>query len=173
MITVNQTTKDLISLTGQALQSQGMNWQVIQAYQQTMGRFQPPFVLVHRLLTTNYGFQFDEDIEDSHTENQIEIQRFQIEAYYKRTPNDTENTITGADVVRMIARWFMSETGIQALRTKGYNIKRIPEVVEEYYKQVNEIFQVNPHFTMDIVAKQTDTTKAEKISGFADTIKKI
>lgn len=181
MLTVNQIYKDLIALTKTALQSQGLNWQVIQTYQQTMGNFQPPFVMLHRLTTSNYGFQYGKDKTISsnnieipkHTENQIEIQTYQIEACYRRKSNETNATITGADVVRIIARWFMSDTGIQAVREKGYNILRISEVAEEYYPDVNENFQVNPHFRMQLVALQTDETSTNKINGFIGNIKEV
>lgn len=178
MLTVNQIYKDLIALTKTALQSQGLNWQVIQTYQQTMGNFKPPFVMLHRLTTSNYGFQFGKDKTvtqngvhiPKHTENQIEIQTYQIEACYRRSPKETVATITGADVVRVIARWFMSDAGIQAVREKGYNILRISEVAEEYYTEVNDIYQVNPHFKMQLVALQTDETNANKINGFIGNI---
>ena len=89
MLTVNQIYKDLISLIELALQSQGLNWQVIQTYQQSMGNIKPPFVMLHRLTTSNYGFQYgkDKDILNvpTHTENQVEIQTYQIEANYRRT----------------------------------------------------------------------------------------
>ena len=45
MLTVNQIYKDLIALIKVALQSQSLNWQVIQSYQQTMGNIKPPFVI--------------------------------------------------------------------------------------------------------------------------------
>ena len=181
MLTVNQIYKDLIALTKTALQSQGLNWQVIQTYQQTMGNFQPPFVMLHRLTTTNYGFQFgkDKDVTNNgvktpkHTENQVEIQTYQIEACYRRSPRETVTTITGADVVRIIARWFMSDAGIQAVREKGYNILRITEVAEEFYTEVNDIYQVNPHFKMQLVALQTDETPAHKITGYTGNVKEV
>lgn len=177
MLTVNQIYKDLIALTKTALQSQGLNWQVIQTYQQTMGNFQPPFVMLHRLTTSNYGFQYgkDKDIAGSskHTENQIEIQTYQIEACYRRKPSDNHTSITGADVVRIIARWFMSDAGIQAVREKGYNILRITEVAEEFYTEVNDIYQVNPHFKMQLVALQTDQTTAHKITGYIGKVKEV
>lgn len=177
MLTVNQIYKDLIALTKTALQSQGLNWQVIQAYQQTMGNFQPPFVMLHRLTTTNYGFQFgkDKDVAGSpkHTENQVEIQTYQIEACYRRKSSDNYTTITGADVVRIIARWFMSDAGIQAVREKGYNILRITEVSEEFYTEVNDIYQVNPHFKMQLVALQTDQAPENKIKGFIGKVKEV
>ena len=177
MLTVNQIYKDLIALTKTALQSQSLNWQVIQTYQQTMGNFQPPFVMLHRLTTSNYGFQFGKDKTvnntPKHNENQIEIQTYQIEACYRRKLNETNTTITGADVVRIIARWFMSDTGTQAVRKKGYNILRISEVAEEYYQDVNENFQINPYFRMQLVALQTDETNTNKIDGFAGNIKEV
>lgn len=181
MLTVNQIYKDLIALIKTALTSQGLNWQVIQTYQQTMGNFQPPFVMLHRLTTSNYGFQYSKDKTVSeqgveipkHTENQVEIQTYQIEACYRRKANDNVSTITGADVVRIIARWFMSDTGIQEVRSKGYNILRISEVAEEYYKQVNDIYQVNPHFRLELVALQTDEAPANKIDGFIGKVKAV
>lgn len=177
MLTVNQTYKDLISLIKVALQSQSLNWQVIQSYQQSMGNIQPPFVMLHRLTTSNYGFQFgkDKDIDGipTHTENQVEIQTYQIEANYKRTTKDNAETITGADVVRIIASWFQSETGIQAVRSKGYNVLRVTEIAEEYYKDVNEIYQVNPHFRLELVALQSYSSPAHKISGFTGKVKEV
>lgn len=181
MLTVNQIYKDLIAMIGTALQSQSLNWQVIQTYQQTMGNLKAPFIMLHRLSSSNYGFQYGKDYtvtvgqtkQHKHSENQIEILKFQIEAYKPRSPKDKADTITGADVVRMIARWFMSDTGIQAIRDKGYNVLRITDVVEEYYKEVNEIYQVNPHFKMDLVALQTDITPANVISGFTGQIKEV
>ena len=175
MLTVNQAYKDLISLIKVALQSQGLNWQVIQTYQQSMGNIKPPFVMLHRLTTTNYGFQFgkDKDILNvpTHTENQVEIQTYQIEANYRRTAKDNAETITGADVVRIIASWFQSDTGIQAVRNKGYNILRVSEVAEEYYKDVNEIYQVNPHFRLELIALQSYASQTNKISSFAGRLK--
>lgn len=181
MLTVNQIYKDLIALTKIALQSQGLNWQVIQTYQQTMGNLKPPFIMLHRLTATNYGFQYGKDYTQTarqnkqykHSENQIEILKFQIEACKPRTAKDNENTITAADVVRVISRWFMSDTGIQAVRAKGYNVLRVTEVVEEYYKHVSDIYQVNPHFKMDLVALQTDVTEAKKIDDFIGKVKEI
>lgn len=173
MITVNQIYKDLISLIKVALQSQGLNWQVIQTYQQSMGNIQPPFVMLHRLTTSNYGFQFGKDKDDVHTENQLEIQSYQIEANYRRKASDNNTTITGADVVRIIASWFMSETGIQAVRSKGYNVLRVTEIAEEYYKDVNEIYQVNPHFRLDLVALQSYSSQAHKFSGFTGKVKEV
>lgn len=181
MLTVNQIYKDLITLTKTALQSQGLNWQVIQAYQQTMGNFQPPFVMVHRLTTSNYGFQHSKDktvneqgVEiPKHTEIQKEIQTYQIEACYRRSSKETASTITGADVVRVIARWFMGDVGLQAIRDKGYDVLRITDVAEEYYKDVNDKFQVNPHFKMQLVVEQTDETPTHKLNGFVGTIKAV
>lgn len=177
MLTVNQIYKDLIALIKTALTSQGLNWQVIQTYQQTMGNIKPPFVMLHRLTTSNYGFQYgkDKDVAGTpkHTENQIEIQTYQIEACYIRKSSDTVASITGADVVRIIARWFMSDVGIQAVRSKGYNILRISEVAEEYYKQVNDIYQVNPHFRLELVALQTDEAPENKIDGFIGEVKAV
>lgn len=181
MLTVNQIYKDLITLTKTALQSQDLNWQVIQTYQQTMGNFKPPFVMVHRLTTSNYGFQYSKDKTVTeqgveiykHTENQIEIQTYQIEACYRRNPKETVSSITGADVVRIIARWFMSDIGLKAIRNKGYDILRITDVAEEYYQDVNEVFQVNPHFKMQLVVRQTDETQAYKIDGFAGKVKAV
>ena len=177
MLKVNQTYKDLIDLIKQALQSQNLNWQVIQSYQATMGNIKPPFVMLHRLTTTNYGFQFgkDKDIVNTptHTENQIEIQSYQIEANHIRKASDNVNTITGADVVRIIASWFMSDTGIQAVRAKGYNILRVTEVVEEYYKNINDIYQVNPHFRLDLVALQSYSSPTHKIKGFTGNVKEV
>ena len=181
MLTVNQIYKDLIALTKTALQSQGLNWQVIQAYQQTMGNIKPPFVMLHRLTTSNYGFQYSKDKTitnngvqiPKHTENQIELQTYQIEACYRRSPKETISTITGADVVRIIARWFMSDAGIKAVREKGYNILRISEVAEEYYTEINDIYQVNPHFRMQLAALQTDETPTHKITDFDGTVKEV
>lgn len=173
MLTVNQIYKDLIEMIKVALQNNGLSWQVIQSYQQTMGHFQAPFIMLHRLTATNYGFQYGKDKNNEHTENQIEILKFQIEAYKPRNPKDGVNTITAADVVRVIARYFMGDAGLKAVRDKGYNVLRVTEVVEEYYKEVNEIYQVNPHFKLDLVTLQTDTTEAKKISGFDGTIKEI
>lgn len=180
MLTVNQIYKDLIAMIKTALQSQDLNWQVIQTYQQTMGNLKPPFIMLHRLTATNYGFQYSKDYtvtgqttQHKHSENQIEILKFQIEAYKPRSARDTENTITAADVVRAISRWFMSDTGIQAVRAKGYNVLRVTEVVEEYYKEVNDIYQVNPHFKMDLVTLQTDVTGSKKIDGFIGKVKEV
>lgn len=181
MLTVNQIYKDLISLIKTALQSNGLNWQVIQAYQQTMGNFEPPYVMLHRLTTTNYGFQYGKDYtttvgqtkQHKYSENQIEIQSYQIEAKYHRTPTDNYATITGADVVRLLARWFMSEVGIAKLREKGYGILRITDVAEEYYKDVHDIYQVNPHFRMDIVALQSDESPSNIIADFDGKIKEV
>ena len=150
-----------------ALQSHSLNWQVIQTYQQTMGNLKAPFIMLHRLTSSNYGFQYGKDYTTNnlskHSENQIEILTFQIEAYKPRSPKDNNTTISGADVVRLLARWFMSDTGLQAVRAKGYNVLRITEVVEEYYKEVNEIYQVNPHFKMELVTLQTDITEAKTV----------
>lgn len=177
MLKVNRTYKDLIDLIKQALQSQNLNWQVIQNYQATMGNIKPPFVMLHRLTTTNYGFQFgkDKDIANTptHTENQIEIQHYQIEANYIRKASDNVNTITGADVVRIIASWFQSETGIQAVISKGYNVLRVTEIAEEYYKDVSEKYQVNPNFRLDLVALQSYSSPAHKISGFNGKVKEV
>lgn len=181
MLTVNQIYKDLIAMIKSALQSQNLNWQVIQTYQQTMGNLKPPFIMLHRLTTSNYGFQYSKDktvseqgVEiPSHTENQVEIQTYQIEACYRRNTKDTVSTITGADVVRIIARWFMSDIGTKALRDKGYDILRISEVAEEYYPDINEKFQVNPHFRMQLVALQTDETQTNKLDGFIGEIKAV
>lgn len=172
MITVNQIYKDLIAMIKTALQTYSLNWQVIQSYQQTMGNLKPPFIMLHRLTASNYGFQYGKDYtieanqvkQHKHSENQIEILTFQIEAYKPRTEKDNENTITGADVARLLARWFMSDVGIKAVRDKGYNILRITEVSEEYYKQVNDIYQVNPHFKIELVTLQTDVTEAQVIN---------
>lgn len=167
MLTVNQIYKDLIAMIKTALQSQNLNWQVIQTYQQTMGNLEPPFIMLHRLTATNYGFQYGKDYtlanESKHSENQIEILKFQIEAYRPRGAKDKVNTITAADVVRILSRWFMSDTGIQAVREKGYNVLRVTEVVEEYYKEVSDKYQVNPHFKMELVTLQTDTSQAKVI----------
>lgn len=177
MITVNQTYKDLIALIKQALQSQNLNWQVIQSYQQTMGNIKPPYVMLHRLTTTNYGFQFckDKDVANAptHTENQIEIQHYQIEATNIRSVNDKATTITGADVVRIIASWFMSDIGIQEVLNKGYEVLRVTEVVEEFYKDVTEKYQVNPNFMLDLKVKQEYTSPTNKISGFIGNIKEV
>lgn len=177
MLKVNQTYKDLIDLIKQALQSQELNWQVIQSYQATMGNIKPPFVMLHRLTTTNYGFQFgkDKDIANTptHTENQIEIQHYQIEANHIRKASDNVNTITGADVVRIIASWFMSETGIQEVLKKGYEVLRVTEVVEEFYKDITDKYQVNPHFMLDLKVKQEYSSPAHKISGFVGKIKEV
>ena len=177
MLKVNQTYKDLIELIKEALQSQQLNWQVIQNYQATMGNIKPPFVMLHRLTATNYGFQFGKDKDVSgtptHTENQVEIQTYQIEANYIRKASDNVNTITGADVVRIIASWFMSDTGIQALRAKGYNVLRVTEVVEEYYKNISDIYQVNPHFRLELVALQSYSSPAHKFSGFTGKVKEV
>ena len=177
MLKVNQTYKDLIDLIKQALQSQNLNWQVIQSYQATMGNIKPPFVMLHRLTTTNYGFQFGKDKEiantPTHTENQIEIQHYQIEANYVRSAKDNASTITGADVVRIIASWFMSDTGIQAVIAKGYNVLRVTDVVEEYYKNISDIYQVNPNFRLDLVALQSYSSPTNKISGFAGNVKEV
>lgn len=177
MLTVNQVYKDLIALIKQALVSNNLNWQVIQGYQQTMGNIKPPFVMLHRLTSTNHGFQFGKDKDvagtPTHTENQIEIQHYQIEANYVRSAKDNASTITGADVVRIIASWFMSDTGIQAVRSKGYNVLRVSEVVEEYYKNISDIYQVNPHFMLDLVALQSYSSQTNKISGFAGNVKEV
>lgn len=177
MLKVNQTYKDIIELIKETLQSQQLNWQVIQNYQATMGNIKPPFVMLHRLTTTNYGFQFgkDKDIANTptHTENQVEIQTYQIEANYIRKASDNVNTITGADVVRIIASWFMSDTGIQAFRNKGYNVLRVTDVVEEYYKEINDVYQVNPHFRLDLVALQSYTSPTHKISGVIGRVKEV
>ena len=177
MLTVNQTYKDLIALIKQALQSQSLNWQVIQSYQATMGNIKPPFVMLHRLTTSNYGFQFGKDKmvanAPTHTENQIEIQSYQIEANYVRSAKDNATTITGADVVRVIASWFMSDTGIQAVRSKGYNVLRVSEVAEEYYRNISEIYQVNPHFRLELVALQSYSSPTNKISGVIGNVKEV
>lgn len=177
MLTVNQIYKDLITMIKTALQTYSLNWQVIQTYQQTMGNLKPPFVMLHRLTATNYGFQYGKDYEDNgeskHSENQIEILTFQIEAFIPRTEKDKVNTITGADVVRLLARWFMSDVGIQAVRSKGYNVLRVSEVVEEFYKDVSDIYQVNPHFQLQLVTVQTDITEAKKINGFVGNVKEV
>lgn len=177
MLTVNQIYKDLIAMIKTALQTYSLNWQVIQSYQQTMGNLKAPYIMLHRLTATNYGFQYGKDYEENnsskHSENQIEILTFQIEAYKPRKETDTERTITGADVVRIIASWFMSETGIQAVRSKGYNVLRVTEIAEEYYKDVNEIYQVNPHFRLDLVALQSYSSQAHKFSGFTGKVKEV
>lgn len=177
MITVNQIYKDLISLIKVALQKYSLNWQVIQTYQQTMGNLKPPFVMLHRLTTSNYGFQYGKDYTENnqskHSENQYEIQTYQIEAVYHRKASDTYQTITGADVVRLLARWFMSEEGISAVKDKGYNVLRITEVVEEYYKDISDIYQVNPNFKLQLIALQSDTSVAKKFSGFSGNVKEV
>ena len=76
MLTVNQIYKDLISMIQTALQSHSLNWQVIQTYQQTMGNLKAPFIMLHRLTSSNYGFQYGKDYTTNnlskHSENQIE-----------------------------------------------------------------------------------------------------
>ena len=106
MLKTNQIYKDLIELIKVALKSQGLNWQVIQTYQQSMGNLQPPFVMLHRLTASNFGFQYGKDINDKHVENQIEILKFQIEAYKPRSTRDKVETITATDVVRLVAMYF-------------------------------------------------------------------
>lgn len=174
MLKVNQIYKDLITMIQTALQSNGLNWQVIQTYQQSMGNLKPPFVMLHRLTSTNYGWQYGKDItvngQHIHSENQIEILKFQIEANKPRKKTDTADTITAADVTRLIARWFMSDVGLAAIRSKGYDVLRITDVVEEYYKAVDEIYQVSPHFKMDLVALQTDTYQTDTIKGFTGKV---
>lgn len=173
MLKTNQIYKDLIELIKVALKSQGLNWQVIQTYQQSMGNLQPPYVMLHRLTATNFGFQYGKDISDKHTENQIEILKFQIEACKPRNIRDKVETITATDAVRLVAMYFMSDEGIQAVRNKGYNVLRITEVYEEYYKAVSDIYQVNPHFKMDLVVLNSIESSANKIGGIVSTIKKI
>lgn len=177
MLKVNQIYKDLITMIQTALTSNGLNWQVIQNYQQTMGNLKAPFIMLHRLTSTNYGWQYGKDKtvdgQHIHTENQIEEMVFQIEAYKPRSKNETANTITGADVVRLLACWFMSEVGLKAIRDKGYDVLRITDVVEEYYKEVNEVYQVNPHFKMRITALQTDNYQTNTIKGVIGTVKEV
>lgn len=173
MLKTNQIYKDLIEMIKVALKNQKINWQVIQTYQQSMGNLKAPFIMLHRLTATNYGFQYGKDVNDKHTENQHEILSFQIEAYKPRSTNDTINTITATDVIRLVAMYFMSDEGIEEVRSKGYNVLRITEVVEEYYKEVNDIYQVNPHFKMDLVVLNSMEGVANKFSGIVTTIKKI
>lgn len=167
MITTNQIYKDLIAMIKTVLDQQHLSWQIIQAFQLSMGNFKPPFIMLHRLTATNYGWQYgtDETInnEDVHTENQLEILKFQIEAYRPREKKDTTNTITATDVVRIIASWFMSPEGLKAVRDKGYDVLRVTEVVEEYYKEVNDVYQVAPHFKLELIAKQTYITPTNTI----------
>lgn len=182
MITTNQIYKDLIQMIKTALTSYGLNWQVIQSYQQTMGNLKPPFIMLHRLTASNYGWQYGKDKrivnedgtkQDVHVETQIEVIRFQIEAYRDRKATDTAETITATDVIRLVARWFMSDTGIDAVQAKGYQTFRISKVFEEYYKAVNDIYQVNPHFHLDLVTKQEDVTSSQTIDLAIGEVKKI
>lgn len=177
MITTNQIYKDLISLIQNVLSANKLNWQIIQSFQLHMGNFKPPFVMLHRLTATNYGWQFGKDYTENgqhkHTENQIEILKFQIEAYRPRKTRDDIYTISATDVVRLIARYFMSEAGIGAVREKGYEVFRITEVVEEYYKEVNEVYQVAPHFKLELKTLQTDTTPTDTIKGFAGVVRRV
>lgn len=181
MITTNHIYKDLISIIQTVLSENKLNWQIIQSYQLSMGNFKPPFIMLHRLTATNYGWQFGKDYTEEeertkihkHTENQIEIIKFQIEAYRPRQQKDNVNTISATDVVRLIARYFMSEAGIQAVREKGYEVFRITEVVEEYYKEVNDVYQVAPHFKLELRTVQTDTTPTDTIKDFAGVLKRV
>lgn len=181
MITVNQVYKDLIGFIKTALASQGLSWQVLQAYQQTMGGHEPPYVLVHRLTSTNYGWQYGQDkavtvagiTTYKHTENQIEKQTYQIDFIYKRQDNETYQTITGADVARLVSRWLMSETGIATVKAKGYEMLRISQVFEEYYKEVNEIYQVAPHFQLELIVKQTDEEQAKLVQQIAGAVHEV
>ena len=147
MITVNQFYKDLIISIKSVLQNHILNWQIKQSYQQSMGNLKPPFIMLHRLTIINYGFQFGKDSNDV-------IQTYQISAVYSRTQNDTVEIITGAEVVILLAHWFMSDTGLKALREKGYDILRITEVFEEYYKDVSEIYQITPNFKLHLIVFQ-------------------
>ena len=177
MITTNQIYKDLISIIQTVLSENKLNWQIIQSYQLSMGNFKPPFIMLHRLTATNYGWQFGKDYTENsqhkHTESQIEILKFQIEAYRPRQLRDNVNTISATDVIRLIARYFMSQAGIEAVRAKGYETFRISEVVEEYYKEVNDVYQVAPHFKLELKTLQTDTYEAHTIGGFTGNVKAV
>ncbi len=181
MITTNQVYKDIIALIQAALDSQKIKWQILKAYQQTIGGHKPPYVLVHRLLSTNYGWQYGEDkaftvnnvTTYKHTENQKEKQTFQIDFVYNRTANEDKDTITGTDVARIVSSWFMSDTGIAAAKAKGYEMLRISEVYEEYYKEVSREYQVAPHFKIDFLLTQTFEQPAQLIGAFSGEVHEV
>ena len=179
MITTNQIFKDLIDLLKKGLLSKSLSWQIIQSFQQTIGNIKSPYIMIHRISSSNIGFQSQKDIYNEstqkidHTEEQIENVLFQIDAVYDRTPDDNTTTITGTDVLRIISRWLQSDLGLEEIKKKGYEILRITEVVEPFYKSVNELYQVNPHFELQLIVTQIDITSIEKIEGTNIAVKGV
>lgn len=173
MITDNKVLADLRDLILLALHQYNVMWDVIQTKQETIGYTKAPCILFHRLYTTNYGFQSSKNRENQHIETQIEIQKFKIEAYFERKSTDTVNNLTGSDVIKMIASFFMSENGIKEIINKGYEMLRITQIDNGFYKNVGEVYQVNPNFEIELKVDKEYTTDLNLITEVKHIIKEL
>ena len=155
MIKENQVITDLIALIKIPLGDLKLSdWAVLQNYQPTKGNYPGPYILVHRLPTTYIG-QLQQNSVDNTKSGQLKQASFQLDAYKKRLPTDTADTLTGGDVLEYIRNWFMGDKAQKELRKKNYNVFRVGQMNQNYFETDTDTFQINTNFVLDLAYKQT------------------
>lgn len=164
MITENQVMIDLIGFINAALKKLNVTgWSVLQSFQPTKGNYPQPYILVHKLSNTFVG-QLQQNSVDSTKSGQLKQATFQIEAYKKRLPTDTYQTLTGGDVLEYVRNWFMGDAAQKALRAKGYNVLRVDGIVNPQFETETDTWQISPNFTLDLMYKQTYSEETSSIT---------
>lgn len=170
MITENQVMVDLIALIKLPLLKLGVtDWAVLQNYQPTKGNYPSPYILVHRLPTTYIG-QLQQNSVDNTKSGQLKQASFQLDAYKKRLPTDTAQTLSGGDVLEYVRNWFMGDDAAKQLRAKGYNVFRVGQMNQNYFETETDTFQINPNFVLDLAYKQTYAEETSVITSADGTL---
>lgn len=172
----NTVWADVIGFISTALSDAGISgWTVTRAYQPTQGKLEPPYILLHKTGFNPVGWQGRKYWRDNGVlklaETQIYEYNFQVDAVKKRTA-DAEET-TSEDVLRAIIMWLMSDSGLAALRAKGYGIARITDIRNPDFTTSNDVFEFSPNFVMKIYYEQTMQKTAPEVQGTEAELKNV
>ena len=170
MITENKVFTDLIGFINTAIAKLGVTgWAVLQSYQPTKGNYPQPYILVHKLNNVFIG-QLQQNSVNNAKSGQLKQVSFQIDAYKKRLPTDTADTLTGGDVLEFVRNWFMSDAAQVSLRQKGYNVFRCGEIINAQFETEMDTWQIAPNFTLDLTYKQTYIEETSSITSADGTL---
>ena len=136
-----------------------------------------PIVLITRLSSNQYGFQFNKGRFDKtagkYTEMNCFLQdlRFNIRGLKRRSGvQQTGNVFTSEDAVRGLMTFFQSPDGIKACADLGYSIVKPKENPEPFYISDSDQYEKSPSFDLLLSIVQSFDKITGTITGVEDVI---
>lgn len=174
----NEIYADIISLCDTGLAWSGISgFTSKRAVQALNVNTLSPIILVTRLSSNQYGFQFNKGSYNSstgkYTESHCFLQdlRFNIRGLKRRSGvQQTSNIFTSEDAVRGVMTYFQSRDGIKACANLGYSVVKPKENPEPFYISDSDQYEKSPSFDLLLSIVQSFDKITGKVSELETTI---